>query len=277
MTSVLAGRTKRIARAGLVAILLLSAWFPNIVVAASGHPSISCDVEADSWLGVSSTGYLSLDVTVECGSQFWSDHRDLKGTTRVSGYLEDGYLQGRMHFTLRDGGLSSPWESQHPSMSCDGTLVYVPDPQGFESFDEYGAEFICHAHLTKHSSLYCGPWSLESGVFLGIEVDCRTLSRTTMRTWTRYQIDGSLLAKVEGQKNGTVLIRVYDPEITEVIIKPDSLKGNLEYILPVVNGIARYVPKTSRMNFGRIVIATYSYDGYSDYVVSPNIFWGTRR
>ncbi len=261
----------------LIAATAFSTFTSPSAQAASSHPSISCDVEADSWLGVSSTGYVTLDVTVECGSQFWSDHRDLKGTTRVSGLVEDGYLQSRLFFTLRDDGLSSFWEDDHTSMSCDGTLLYVPDPQGFESFDEYGAEFICHAYLTKHSSLYCGPWRLETGAFLGIEVDCRTLSRTTMRTWTRYQIDGSLLAKVEGKKNGTVLIRVYDPEITEVIIKPDSLKGNPEYVLPVVNGIARFVPKTSRMNFGRIVIGTYSYDGYSDYVVSPNIFWGTRR
>ena len=97
-----------------------------------------------------------------------------------------------------------------------------------------------------------------------------------MRTWTRYQIDGSLLAKVEGKTNGTVLIRVYDPKIKNVIIQPDSLKGNLKYVLPVVKGIARYVPKTKRMNFGRIVIGTYQYDGYSDYVISPHIFWGTK-
>ena len=74
-----------------------------------------------------------------------------------------------------------------------------------------------------------------------------------------------------------MLIQVYDPQITQVTIKPDSLKGNPEYVLPVVNGIARFVPKTSRMNFGRIVIGTYLFDGYEDYVVSPNIFWGTRR
>ncbi len=208
---------------------------------------------------------------------FSSDHRDLKGTTRVSGYVEDGYMQSRLFFTLKDNSLSSFWEEDHPSMSCDGTLVYVPDQRGFESFDEYGAEFICHAQLTRHSSLYCGPWRLETGAFLGIEVDCQTLSRTTKRTWTRYQTDGTLLARVEGKKSGTVLIQVYDPQITQVIIKPDSLKGNPQYVLPVVNGIARFVPKTSRMNFGRIVLGTYEYDGYSDYVVSPYIFWGTRR
>jgi|688.fasta_scaffold211333_2 hypothetical protein len=262
---------------GLITALLLSAFFPTGVAAASGHPPISCDVEADSWLGVSSTGYVTLDVTVECASMFSSDHRDLKGTTRVSGYVEDGYMQSRLFFTLKDNSLSSFWEEDHPSMSCDGTLVYVPDQRGFESFDEYGAEFICHAQLTRHSSLYCGPWRLETGAFLGIEVDCQTLSRTTKRTWTRYQTDGTLLARVEGKKSGTVLIQVYDPQITQVIIKPDSLKGNPQYVLPVVNGIARFVPKTSRMNFGRIVLGTYEYDGYSDYVVSPYIFWGTRR
>ena len=264
--------------AALIAATAFSTFTSPSAQAASGHPSISCEVKADSWSGADSTGYLSIDVAVKCGAKLGFDHQDLKGTTRVFGFLEDGYLQSRLSFTLRDDSLSSnPWDAGHPSMSCDGTLMYVPDPQGFASFAKYGAEFICHSHTTTHSSLYCGPWSLDTGSLMATKVSCRTLSQATMRTWTRYKIDGSLLAKVEAKTNGTVLIRVYDPKIKKVIIQPDSLKGNLKYVLPVVKGIARYVPKNNRMNFGRIVIGTYQYDGYSDYVVSPYIFWGTRR
>ena len=271
-------------RARLIASLTMALFLAVIPgsrvqpVRAATHPQMTCDVNAssrDSSLGA------NVDLKVSCN--FWSfdDHPDLEGRSQESLIFQGSYASELVMITLRQR--ISIGES-HSDLNCSGTLLFEPDPSGFSFSDRYYLTLLCREGLRlasinsiAHPDMYCQPSSsgMQRDYF---KMKCWAISTSLVskRRWSWVHPDGTLIASYRGKKNGQVIVRTADPNLTQVTLRQWA-KGNTtkDIVIPIVDGVGIYQAPTTKWHAGTLDVGLYQIEGVGGYYVrSTTIIWG---
>lgn len=247
-------------------------------VQAAAHPQMSCNVNAsarDSSLGA------NVDLKVSCN--FWSfdDHPDLEGRSQESLIFQGSYASELVMITLRQ---RISIGQSHSDLNCSGTLLFEPDPSGFSFSDRYHLTLLCREGLrlasinpVAHADMYCQPSSsgMQRDYF---KMECWAISTSTAsnRRWSWTHPDGTLIASYRGKKNGQVIVRTADPNLTEVTLR-QSGKGSTtkDIVIPIVDGVGIYQAPTKKWHVGTLDVGLYQIEGIGGYYVrSTTIIWG---
>ena len=240
---------------------------------------MNCDVDASSY----GRGSLGTNVNVEISCDFWSldDHPDLGGSKQQFVIFQGSYASEPFRITLKQ---KIRIGESHSDLECSGTLLYEPDPSGFSLSDRYYLSLLCREGLrfasvnpVYHPEMYCQPTyaGMQRGSF---EMRCVAISASSAnyRRWLWYHPDGTLVASFRGKKNGQVIVRSGDPNLTQVTLRQWGKGTTLtDIVIPIVEGVGTYTAANNKRRIGTVVVGSYEIDGVGTYFVqSHNIVWG---
>jgi hypothetical protein len=247
---------------------------PPTLIAATNHPNIECSVEAQNWSLSKDSPRITLNIT--CATFSFTGHHKMSANVRPLMYIQNGPQETSIMFTLEDASHIGWNEKQHPDLFCQGNFSFVPDAQ-FSTFDKYEIDFLCQEGWGYHSELFCESTRLGPETS-PITVLCRPISSASKRHWRWRDIGGDLVIDAVGTKSGKIIAHVYSPEITFITLRrwrsDDSITNK---VIPVVNGVAVFKAKSSRLSWGRIVLGDGGYEWgayWKAYIISPTIWWG---
>lgn len=254
------------------------------VAAASSHSVMECEASFGS---VRPGAMLSIRVEIECASGLLGTHPIMEGSSSASLQLnQDGFYEGNFRVDLQDSSIVSFPNKRHADVTCRGEVFYVPDSDGFTRLDRYLTHMMCQPTWSGyHPWHYCAQSPLESLQTSPIDMPCRVVATATRRSFQQWDHgpDRELLISAVGKRNGTLVIRVYAEEVSEVTIRQFRLNDTIKNtIVPVINGVARLRSSKPGLQWGTIVIGEppkYYFGetaGAWVYAISPTIWWGNR-
>lgn len=261
-------------------------------VRASSHAQLTCSVSAsDTETHYRPYSYTSLAVGIKCDDGLLGSHHELSATTNpIVSRASDGLFHGVMDFTLKDNGLLPAGTKRHSEQRCRGEIQY----DNSTGWSRIWTHFLCRAGMwSYHPWFYCNPALYEPiGTQLApINARCRMITQASKRSWKWWDIgpDNDLIVDAVGRKDGTLVVRVFSPDIVAIIVRQDSkdLRSFVDKTVPVVNGIATYKSNRKGLHYGLILLlgngssvaerTKYTF-GFTDAgwitAISPTIWWG---